>query len=63
MNEKLTIKVQIKNVYGRELIYGACEKAKIFAHLVGQQTLTRENIKSIKALGYAVEVVSEVSAL
>ena len=54
----MTIQVQIKNVYGKETIYPICEKAKIFADMVGQKTLTRQNIHFIKALGYTVEVLS-----
>lgn len=53
-----TIKVEVKNVYGKETIYPSCEYAKIFASLVGQKTLTRGDILKIKQLGYNVEVVS-----
>ena len=54
---ELKIKVQIKHVYGNETIYPVCEKAKIFAQMVNQRTLTRRDIQYIKQLGYAVEVV------
>ena len=54
--------VKIKNVYGKDLIYPVCEKAKLFAALIGQKTLgelgySEYNINSIKDLGYSIEVV------
>lgn len=55
----MTIKVRIRNVYGNEAIYPACEAAKVFAELVGQKTLTRRDIEKIKRLGYTVEVVTD----
>ncbi len=57
------IKVTIKTVYGVEKIYPADRKAELFAELVGQKTLTREDIGHIKALGYAVQVVQETVSL
>lgn len=53
-----TIQVEIKSVYGVEKIYPVSEEAKVFAKLLGQQTLTVEDIQNIKLLGYMVEVVS-----
>ena len=38
--EKDTIHVEKKNVYGNELIYPVCERAKRFAILTGQKTLS-----------------------
>ncbi len=46
------IYVTIKNVYGNELVYPACEKAKLFAKLAGHTTLTQHDVKTIKELGY-----------
>jgi len=51
-----TILVRIKNVYGSEMIYPACDKAQIFAYLAGTKTLSRYAIERIKALGYAINV-------
>ena len=65
----MDIKVEIKRIYGKDLIYPVCEKAKLFASLIGQKTLGEiseynyantsvpPHIKSIKKLGYSVEVV------
>lgn len=54
----MTIKVEIKTVYGVDKIYPVCDKATLFARLAGQCTLTKRNINDIKELGYTVEVVS-----
>lgn len=53
-----TIKVQIKSVFGRDVIYPACEKSEGFCKLIGQKSLTEGQIQQIKALGYEVQVES-----
>lgn len=58
-----TIKVEIKNVYGKETVYPACPQAEIFASLVGQKTLTGQDIAKIKSLGYTIEVVQKTKTL
>ena len=50
------IKVQIKSVFGREVIYPACETAEGFCKLIGQKSLTDDQVRQIKALGYEVRV-------
>jgi archaellum biogenesis ATPase FlaH len=55
-NEPMTITVEIKSVYGNEMIYPACDKARQFAALIGTKTLTRDAINKIKALGYDIQV-------
>lgn len=50
MAEKLI--VEIKIVYGNEMIYPISEKAKLFAQLIGQKTFTRRDLSLIKLLGY-----------
>lgn len=59
----MIIKVEMRSVYGSQTIYPICDKAKIFASLVGQKTLTYGDIAKIKALGYDVEVVQDVVKL
>lgn len=56
----MQITVQIKSVYGVEKIYPVCAKAKAFATLVKQKTLTVDDLRVIKALGYKIEVVQQV---
>ena len=53
--ETMQIIVEVRNVYGNDLIYPVCQKAKTFADIAGQTTLTQRNIRFIKSLGYAVE--------
>jgi len=55
----MIIQVSIQTVFGKEKIYPLCEKAKGFARLVKQKTLTREDIQKIKLLGYSVEVIKD----
>ena len=52
MSEELI--VEKKSVYGQELVYPVCEKAKRFAILTGQKTLSPGAIFQIKRLGYSV---------
>lgn len=52
--EKDTIHVEKKNVYGNDLIYPVCERAKRFAILTGQKTLSDGAIYHIKRLGFSV---------
>lgn len=59
----MKIIVQIKNVYGTNLVYPVCEHAKTFAKLVNQATLTPTDIGLIKSLGYTVEVQSHPTTL
>lgn len=51
----MKILVQVKNVYGNELIYPICEKAKTFARIAGTKTLSKTILLEIYTLGYKVE--------
>ena len=50
----MEIKVKLKNVYGQDLVYPACSKAKLFAQIAGTTTLTPETLSKIMFLGYEV---------
>ena len=50
------ITVNIKNVYGNELIYPVCFNAKKFTSLTKNKTLSKKDIDIIKTLGYKVIV-------
>ena len=52
----MNIQVEIKNVYGNELIYPICSSAKTFADIENTKTLTFETIQLIKKLGYTIEI-------
>ena len=53
--ETLKITVQMDKHYGRYLFYPVCEKAKIFADLLGTKTLSYRAMEGIKKLGYQIE--------
>jgi hypothetical protein len=55
-----TLKVKIRNVYGQDLVYPACESSKLFAFLTKSQTLSDGARRTIKQLGYVFEVLPEV---
>lgn len=55
MNDQF-ITVEIKTVYGKEAIYPHDNAAQLFAQMLGQTTLTRDNIRYIKALGFNVRI-------
>lgn len=48
--------VEARDVYGVTKFYPVCEKACIFARIAGTTTLTKETIKLIKELDYAVVI-------
>lgn len=58
-----TILVRISFQYGHERIWPVCEKAALFCKIARAKSLTRADIDHIKALGFDVEVVPEVTSL
>ena len=52
----MKIKVEIKTVYGKQLIYPRCKNASAFARLTGKKTFSLDNVDEIKKLGFRVEV-------
>jgi hypothetical protein len=53
MNKPYII-VQIKNVYGKEVVYPICDKAKLFCKLAGTKTLVENAQCTILDLGYMI---------
>lgn len=56
MNEKPTMIVRVDKAYGNTLIYPECEISRIFTKLLKAKSLTPEQIKLIKELGYEVHL-------
>jgi hypothetical protein len=57
----MEIQVQVRNVYGNDLVYPICRKAELFCFIAGTKTLGEQDIKHIKSLGYeVVPVVKEL---
>lgn len=54
----MTIQVQLRNVYGRELIYPINDAAKLAVGLTGRKTFTEADLQLLSALGLKVEWVS-----
>lgn len=54
---KQTITFKEKNVYGRILIYPACDKANIFAGLLSTKTFTTMQLSLIESLGYQINLI------
>lgn len=50
-----TVLVEIRDVYGKPLIYPINAPAKTFAGISGTKTLSSENLKRIEMLGFCVE--------
>lgn len=54
-----TITIEVKNIYGNEMIYPVCEQASLLARLAGTKTITRDALKLIKQLGYEIKLKSQ----
>lgn len=59
----MSVQVSIKTIYGNQMIYPLCERAKLFASMVGQKTLTMRDIEHIKKLGFSVQVQTQITEL
>lgn len=56
--EALVVEVEVRNVYGKEMIYPANFAAEKFALLAGKKTLSRADLIVIGHLGFVVEEVA-----
>lgn len=52
----MNITVEIKNVYGNQSVYPACDTSRLLAQLAGTKTFTRHALDTIKRLGYSITV-------
>lgn len=59
----MIIQVQIKQVYGREMIYPVNDPAHVVCFLTGRKTMTRQDIDKLKQLGHTIEVKQEITTL
>jgi len=57
------ITVEVRSVYGSELIYPADHAAEQFCLIAGTRTLPRHLLPLIKALGYEIVVAPAVVVL
>jgi hypothetical protein len=59
----MKIAIKIVHQYGKERLFPACPNAELFCSIAKAKSLTRADIADIKALGFDVEVVPEVTSL
>ena len=50
----MRIIITAKSVYGNTLIYPVCPQAHRFCELTGCKTLTANNLRTIRAMGFEV---------
>jgi hypothetical protein len=59
--EANVVLVEVRNVYGNETIYPACDNAKQFCAIAGTKTLPQHLLKNIKALGFDVRLAPQIT--
>ena len=52
----MEILVTLKQAYGNARYYPACEKSKLLLDLMKQTSFTKENLKTVKHLGFTVTI-------
>ena len=52
----MNITVEVKNVYGNQSVYPACDTSRLLAQLAGTKTFTRSALDTIKQLGYSITI-------
>ena len=50
----LTIRIELRDQYGKQVVYPVCEVAKTFAAIAGTATLTDVTLMRINSLGYNI---------
>lgn len=50
--------VEVKNVYGNELVYPVSDNAIILCNMTESKTFSKTNITRLKALGYIFRVTT-----
>ena len=54
MQTPLTIRIELKDQYGKQVAYPICDNAKSFADIAGTKVLTDMTLMRIAALGYTI---------
>lgn len=50
-----TIRVTVRDVYGRATVYPACATSRLLAQLAGTKTFTAGHVATLRALGYTID--------
>lgn len=53
-NSPLTIRIELKDQYGKQVAYPICDTAKTFADIAGTKVLTDQTLLRVAALGYTI---------
>jgi hypothetical protein len=59
MKMEKIMQVEVKSVYGKELVYPANQIARQFALLTGQKTFSHDQLAVIESMGYTITQVSK----
>ncbi len=54
---KQTLTIKEKSVYGKTLLYPACDKSNIFAGLIKAKTFQMSDLTLIAGLGYEINLI------
>lgn len=54
----MDIEVTVKNVYGENKVYPACDTSRKLADLIGTKTFTDRAIQQLRDLGYNIRLLS-----
>jgi hypothetical protein len=54
MDAGLTIRIELKDQYGKQVAYPVCTNAKVFADIAGTKVLTDMTLMRIAGLGYTI---------
>ena len=55
----MDIYVEIKNVWGKDLYYPACETSKLLCELTGKKTFSEDDMKVIMDLEYNFKIKTD----
>jgi hypothetical protein len=55
--DEFVLHVRVMDVYGRQVVYPVCDKAKVFAAIADTKTLTESTLRCIRKLGYTIHVI------
>ena len=55
-NQTEAIKIEIKQAYGRRLVYPKCDTSRKLARLAATKTFTDDHLKILRDLGYSFEI-------
>ncbi len=54
METPLTIRIELRDQYGKQVAHPVCDTAKTFAEIANSKTLTDQTLLRIAGLGYTI---------